>query len=186
MVPTLDRFIQIIEENHLNAEDIEKVEYSPCCVTTNRLWMENELRTEEDHCFHSPYEISCAAHRIKPIDYVSKEVMNDSKIRAFMDKVKPLEIDPDFGKAMLQDRSHYVRLMHVIVHAKGKVFKMTNRVVDWTWNSEARATDEDLANKFREVVAGFLPSGKTEKALEALLNLEDVKDINKLTELLVP
>jgi 2-methylcitrate dehydratase PrpD len=186
MSPVLDRFIQIIEENDLNPEDIEKVEYTPCAVITNRMWVENELRTEEDHGFHGPYLVSCAAHRIKPIDYVSKEVQRNPKIRDFMDKVKVLEMDPDFGKAILQDPAHYIRFMHIIVYAKGKVFRMTNRVVDWSWSSEGKATDEDLANKFREVVTGFLPSNKTEKAIKSLLNLENIGDINELTELLVP
>jgi len=186
MAPILDRFIQIIEENNLNPEDIEKVEYTPVPVITNRMWVENELRTEEDYGFHGPYLVSCAAYRVKAIDYVKKEIQNDRKIRDFMKKVKILELDPDFGKVSLQDPEHYVRYLHIIVYAKGKVFRMTNRVVDWSWNSEARATDDELTNKFREVVDGFLPSDKTEKAIQSLFNLEGIGDMNELTALLVP
>jgi 2-methylcitrate dehydratase PrpD len=186
MEPILDRFIQIIDENSLNPEDIERVEYTPVAVSLNRMWEENELRTEEDFGFHGPYLIACAAYRIKSIDFVSQDVQEDTRIRDFMKKVKVLPVHKQFGKAILEDPGHMVRLVEVTVYAKNKVLKAENRVVEWTWNSNIKATDEDLVKKFKDLVSNFLPPNKIEKAAETILNLEAVEDVNNVTELLVP
>ena len=151
------------------------------------MWQQNELRTEEDFGFNSPYLIACAAHRIKPIDYLSPEVKNDSKIREFMKKVEVLpDVAEGFGKAILDDPNHHVRIVEIEVFTKEKALKEKSRVVDWHWNSEVVATDDDLVKKFEEVVSGFLPSQKVEKATHSLLRLEEIENVNDLTALLVP
>jgi 2-methylcitrate dehydratase PrpD len=182
----LDRFIQIIEENNLSAEEIEKVEFTPIVSSIEKRFTENQLKSEQDLAFHGQYLVACAAHRIKPIDMANPNTKNDPKIVDFMKKVVKLSVDKNFGKAILEDPEHLARLLNIEVRTKGKTFKAQNRVVDWTWNSEVRAKDEDLIRKFKEVTSGFLPPPKTEKAVEVLYKLEDVKNVNDLTKLLVP
>jgi len=181
----LDKFIQIIETNNISPEDIEKVEYTPMAITLNRMWQENTLQTEEDFAFHGPYLIGCAAYRVNPIDFISPKVMKDPKIREFMKKVVTLNVHRDFGKAILEDPDHIVRLVVVTVYAKGKVYTEENRIVDWTWNSSLKAEDNELIDKFKNLTSGYLSSANIKRATEILFRLQELKDVNELTELLI-
>jgi len=186
MAPPLDKFIQIIEANNLRAEEIEKVEFTPNAVGLNRAWKENTLRTEEDFGFHGPYLIACAAHRIKSIDYQSPSVRDDQRIREFIKKVTVLP-DPhkEFGLAML--KHPMARVHDVEVWARGKSFKETIRGAKWSRTPDGRrATDEELVEKFREIVSGILPPKKIEESASGLLKLEKFKNINDLMEMLRP
>jgi 2-methylcitrate dehydratase PrpD len=183
MCPQLDRFIQIIRENDLDPEDIERVEFTSVVSNLNRLWEENKLSTDEDLGFHTPYHIACVAHGLKYIDMADPETKNDPRIRDFMPKVTILPPDEDYGKAMLKYPGHDVRLVTVTVWAKGKTFTSQNRFLEWHWNSDVKATDDELVGKFNEVVSDFLPSTKREKAVKALLGLEEVGQLNDIMEL---
>jgi 2-methylcitrate dehydratase PrpD len=186
MHPPVDKFIHIIEENNIRPEEIEKVEFTPHVIGLNRAWKENTLRTEEDFGFHGPYLIACAAHRIKSIDFQNPSVKNDPKIREFMKKVTVLpNPHKDFGLAMIKNRM--ARVHTVEVQARGKSFKETVRCAKWSCSPEGRRpTDEELVEKFKEIVSDFLPLEKTEKATKSLLALEKFGDINDLMEVLRP
>lgn len=186
MAPIVDRFIHIINENSLSTEDIEEVEITPHAIGLNRMWRENELRSEEDFGFHGPYLIACAAHGIKGVNFQNSEVREDPKIRDFMKKVKMLpNYHEGFGTSMLEDP--ITRVMSVEVLSKGKTYKETSRYIEWSWRpEEVRATDDDLVDKFNEIVTGFLPSDKIKKSTDTLLKLEEVKNVNDLTEMLIP
>ena len=182
----MDKVIRIIEENNLTPEDIERIEVTPHAIGLNRMWRENELRTEEDFGFHGPYLVACAVHRVKPVDFQNPEVRQDLRIREFMKKVKMLpHHHDDFGPTMLEDP--IARVMSVEVRANGKAFKETSRYIEWSWRPhEVRAKDEELVEKFNELVAGFLPSDKITKATEVLFTLEEVRDVNDLMGMLTP
>jgi len=186
MAAIVDRLIHIIEENNLTAEDIDKIEITPHAIGMNRMWQENTLETEEDFGFNGPYLVSCAVHRIKPIDYQNPEVRKDPNIKAFMEKVSILPYyHPNFGPSMIEDR--IARVMRVTVWAKGTSFSQTSRYIEWSWRPpEMRASDEDLVNKFNQIVTGLLPEEKVARSMDALLNLETIGDINELMALLVP
>ena len=86
---------------------------------------------------------------------------------------------------MLEDR--ITRVMSVTVWAKGTSFTETSRYIEWSWRpAEMRASDDDLVNKFNQIVTGFLPKEKIEKATDTVLNLETIGNVNELMELLVP
>jgi 2-methylcitrate dehydratase PrpD len=186
MAAIVDRLIHIIEEQNLTADDIEKIEITPHAIGLNRMWQENKLQTEEDFCFNGPYLVSCAVHRIKPVDYQAPEVREDPKIREFMKKVNMLPYHhPNFGKSMLEDR--ITRVMSVTVRAKGTTFSETSQYIEWSWRpAEMRASDDELVNKFNQIVTGFLPEEKMGRATDMLLSLETIGDVNELMELLVP
>ena len=186
MAAILDRFIHIIDENSLSPEDIKEVQFTPHAIGLNRMWKENELRTEEDFGFHGPYLIACAAYRKKKVDFQNSDTREDTNIRDFMKRVKVLpDYHEGFGTSMLEDP--ITRVMSVEVLAKGKSYKETSRYIEWSWRpEEVRATDDDLVDKFNEIVTGFLPSNKIKKSTDTLLTLEEVKNVNDLTEMLVP
>lgn len=182
----MDSFIQIIEENGLAPEDIERVEYTPEAIELNRMWQDNRLRTEEDFGFHGPYLIACAAHRVKRIDYLDPHVRNDSRIREFMKKVTVLPCPHGkFGLAILEDAA--ARVFTIEVVAKGNTIReetgctgLSCRLIGF------KATDGDLVEKFNENASPFLPPRKIAKATELLLNLEAVRNVTDLMQALVP
>jgi 2-methylcitrate dehydratase PrpD len=137
MAPPLDKFIQMIEENNLRPEEIERVEFTPHAIGLNRAWKENTLRTEEDFGFHGPYLIACAAYRIKGVDYQSPSVKEDQRIREFMNKVTVLpNPHKEFGLAML--KNPMARIHSVEVWARGKSFKETIRCAKWSRSPDGR------------------------------------------------
>lgn len=186
MAAIVDRFIHILDESNLCPEDIEEVAVTPHAIGLNRMWRENRLRTEEDFGFHGPYLIACAAYRKKAVEYQDSDTRGNPEIREFMKKVKMLPAHhKDFGTSMLEDP--ITRVVSVEVRAKGKTYKETSRYIEWSWRpEEVRATDEDLVDKFNEIVSGFLPCEKIRKATDMLLTSEEVRDVNDLTEMLIP
>jgi len=186
MAPILDKFIQIIEQNNISPDDIEKVQFTPHPVGLNRMWQNNNLMTDADYGFHGPYLVACAAHRIKSIDFQNQDVREDPRIREFMKKVVVLSSPhDDFAPAMLQDPRAMV--MNVTVSTKRKIFTETSQYPEWSWGpDEFRATDEDIIEKFNDAVAGIIPSDKIEKAAVALFKLDEYEDVNTVIETLIP
>lgn len=179
-------YIQIVEENKLGPEDIEKVEVSPHPVALNRMWLGNELKTEEDISFKASYLIACAAYRINRLDFLNPSLRRDPRIINFMKKVKVLpSIHVDFGPSMIEDP--ITRVLGIEISAKGKIFKKIKKYGNWLWRpEEVRATDEDLVEKFNENVSGFLSAEKIKKSTGILLKLEGLKNVNNLMELIAP
>jgi len=186
MAAIVDRFIHIIDENELNPEDIESVEVTPHVIGMNRMWTENDLRTEEDYGFHGPYLIACAAYGKRGVSFQEPNTRRDPKIRDFMNKVKMLpNPHPDFGTSMLEDP--ITRVMTVKVIAKGKTYEETSRYIEWSWRpKDVRATDKDLVDKFNVIATRFLPSDKIKRGIEMLLTLEEVNNVNDLTAMFIP
>ena len=186
MHPMMDKFIHIIEENRLKAEDIEKVEVTPHCIGLNRAWKENSLATEDDFKFHGPYLLACAAHRLKGIDYHNPGVRNDAKIREFINKVTILpNPHEDFGLAILKNGT--ARVHNVEVRAKGTIFKERIGGAKWSRSPEGRRpSNEELVEKFKELVSGLLPSGRIDKATMGLLELEKFENVNDLMVMFRP
>jgi 2-methylcitrate dehydratase PrpD len=183
----LDKFIQIIEENELQPGDIEGVRVQPAPVVQFKLWQENTLRTPEDYCFSTPYLLACAAYRINPARWQDLTSRKNPEIGEFMQRV-PISVtvdEGDFTLAKLEDPKSYQQ--RIEVKAKGKTYQGKMPYPKGSWQPRGfRNTDEELVDKFRNNVSNVLPTNMMEKAVDVLLGLEDLENVNQLMRIFTP
>jgi 2-methylcitrate dehydratase PrpD len=177
----LDCFCNIIEQNDLKPEEIEKVK------VFGSWFMQSPKETQEipgiyAAQFNQAYNISLLAHRVRRgVEWVDPDTMKNPAILGFMDKVT-FHADPDFAKKVARERikDPRVRPARVEVTARGKVF--TNEIkfrrgdtftdLNWTW--------EDALGKFQHNAERILTRNKIEQATKILLNLERINQVSQL------
>jgi len=185
----LGAFTQLVSENDLKPEEIEDV-----LVKSDALHeMVTEINDHIDAQNSLFYNIAVAAYGI-PIStsWQTRSVMENPDIRQFMKKVR---FEP-YAKAaeasyqeLVVDRKAYInrRPSYVEVTARGKVFTQEAEYAQWLSIETPgfRATDDDLAKKFKLNAASLLKSAKLETTIDMILNLEEVTDINTLITSLI-
>jgi 2-methylcitrate dehydratase PrpD len=140
------------------------------------------------------YNVAVVAHRVPwGPQWQSRETLARADIREFMKKVQhaiydrcelmrhqDLVVD---GRGNLKHRP-----ARVTVHARGRTYVQATDFARWIPNDvlECRATDDDLARKFKANADGVLTLRATEAAIEQILNLEKLADPTRLAALLTP
>jgi 2-methylcitrate dehydratase PrpD len=190
----LGAFTQLVNENDLKPEEIQEVlienEEHGCLPR----FQYAEIRNSVDTQTNLPYNIALAAHRIKVSAAWQKQSNIDNpSVREFMGRVK---IEPYSraeearhqemtveGRPFLNRRPSRVQLV-----ARGKTFTQEVEYAKWLSadNPDFRATDEDLAEKFRANGADTLSDKKLRMAIERIMNLEAVSNTAELMEVLSP
>lgn len=177
----LDCFYNVIEQNQLMPEEIEKVKIYG-------RWMQAALGAKKDiggiyeAQFNQPYNISLLAHRIRRgVEWVDPDTLKNPEILNFMDKVTFFS-DPEFAKNAEEERIQDPRLRpaRVDVTARGRTFISeikerrgdTFTSVGWTW--------EDAIGKFQHNGERILTRGKIERATKAIMELEKIDRISQL------
>lgn len=190
IVDALELFSQIMEENDLKPEDVTDVHAMGSPVEQHSCWRHNELITEEDTQFNTPYLISCVAHGVKKADFVDRDTRNDPRILEFMRKVKTYtseqelrDFEAEYRKNMVEGRLK--RFAQVQVEAKGKTFKKTATYRRGSWRpEELRFKDEELIKKFTDNASRVLPLYKVEKASETVYGLEKLENTAELMKII--
>jgi 2-methylcitrate dehydratase PrpD len=172
----MDAFYDIIEKNNLTADDIESVRMiRPIGPDWTGLFRNTEIGNIVDAQFSIPYNISCAAHRVKPgVEWQDIDTMRDPKILDFMKRVSVT--GPD-------SLTSHVGMQRVEVDAKGKTFTEERTVargglISSTGNIQL--TDEELEKKFKHNAVRILSEGQVNRAVDALWNLEKLKTVKEL------
>lgn len=87
----------------------------------------------------------------------------------------------------------YMKIPHIVeVVARGKKFvEKSDYTPGGPWLSETKTTDEELKDKFRTNAYIILPAlrcwqEKMDTTIEKIFNLEKVKNLKELTNLLTP
>jgi len=183
----LDKFIQIIEENELQPEDIERIKAQPTPIVQFKLWQENTLRTPEDYCFNTPYLIACAIHHIEPARWQDPATRQNREILDFMKRV-PCSIvvdEKDFGLAMLADSSNYQQRIEVV--AKGETFRAETACVNGSCQlPKFRDTNDELIKKFRSNTLNILPADRIDEVIKSALELEEIGNVGQLMAITAP
>jgi 2-methylcitrate dehydratase len=176
----LDCFIRVIEKNHLSPEEIESVKAFGLPFVANPAPL--DVTNQTDAQFSLPFVFSCAAHRIKiGADWQDWDTLRNPKIREFMKKVT-MRVDPKAMEAKRNDLRSWFSRVEVI--ARGVTYVEETMYARWTNFTDLRATDEELVEKFSANAGRLLTQHKIGEAAECILNLERVKDITRLVELI--
>jgi 2-methylcitrate dehydratase PrpD len=178
----LDCFYNIIEQNNLRPEEIEKVKIFGRWAIQAPIGAKKEIEGIYAAQFNQPYNISLLAHRVRRgVEWVDPDTMKNPTILDFMDKVT-FVADPDFAKEVASARISDPRMRpaKVQVTARGRTF--TNQIkfrrgdtfTDVCW------TQEDAAGKFQHNAERILTKGQIKRATDALLGLEKIDKISLL------
>jgi len=181
-----DCFIQIIEENNLRPDEIEKITARIWPIWHRRSMRGNTLSTEEEYLFNVVYQLACAAHRIEPTRWHLPEVKNDGKIADFMRRVD-FDIGCDeqaFTHAKLADPN--ANLSAAEVTARGETFRKETLYRKGLHEpAEFRMTDEEITKKFKENVSDMLKEDAATNASNTILDAENIDDVTKITDMLI-
>jgi len=183
----LDKFIQIIEENDIAPEDIERIKAQPHPVAKFRFGRENKLLTPDDYSFNTRYLLACAAYRISPAHWQDAEIRQDSRIQEFMQHpgISVAFDEEDYAQAKREEPKAYLQRIEVV--AKGKTFKAKSiHPKGGWWSKEFRNTDEELISKFTDNTSRTLPMDKVKKATQDIMNLEKLSNVGVLMEVTIP
>jgi 2-methylcitrate dehydratase PrpD len=177
----LDCFLEVMEKNHLQPEDIEKVnvfrgQVSPPGVPGPIKGQ--ELTNVVDFQFSLPYVLGVVAFGVKTgPEWQDMDKMKDPRVLNFAKKVT-LQANPESSKRP--------SLNVVEVVAKGKTFRAEKTQPQYGRGGEKQLNDEQLAIKFRENAARILAREKMDRAVEYLLNLERMPSIVGLMDQVTP
>ncbi|MFC1970879.1 hypothetical protein ACFLV0_02955 [Chloroflexota bacterium] len=173
----LDCLVNIINENSIKPEDIEKVIVyaEPLCV--GPVFQNKEIKSSIDAQFSAGYVFSVAAHGIKPgPQWQHPDTMRNASILGLMKKVA-LRPHPEYTRVLKEDP--VARLGKVEVVARGKTLSEERRYFKGASSPvEFRLTDEGLAEKFRHQASRILPADKVDRAVDSILHLEAQEDIS--------
>ena len=120
--------------------------------------------------------LSVAAHRIRiGPDWQSDKTIMDPGIIAFRNKIS-FGPHPGWGKTLLEDPRSNPASAEVV--AKGKTFREERQYAMGTFGpEEVRMSDVQLEKKFRSNATGVLSEKKIDRAIEAIMGLEEVDDM---------
>jgi 2-methylcitrate dehydratase PrpD len=163
----LDCFLKIINENHINPEEIESVLVLGHPTLEAPAFTNREVKSIVDVQFGPAYTFAMAAHRVPiGVEWQDLERVKSPEIKAFAEKIT-YRTYPEFLAK---------RMSIVEVKARGKIFKEEKEFVNLH-----ELTEADLFTKFRHNASRILTDNKIEKAIKAMMELEKVKDVNEFT-----
>ena len=162
----LDCFIKIIEDHHLRPEEIEKVEIYGHPTLEAPAFTNRELVSIVDIQFNPAYIFAMAANGIpKGVDWQDMEIARSSRIQEFVGKVN-YQAHPEFGTKIAS---------MVEVTARGEKFKEEKKFI-----GVHEMTEEEIIAKFRHNASRILTEQKIENAINDILELDKITDINQM------
>lgn len=185
-------FTRIVHDHDLRPDEIHSVLILNEEQGTLPRFRYTDIRHNVDTQNNLAYNIALAAHRVTVSSaWQSRRYTDDPSVRALMEKVSiepyPRAEETRYQELVVERRPYIERRPCLVkVVARGQEFTQMVEYAHWLVvdNAEYRATDEDLAEKFRANAANTLPPAKIERAIEKLMMLETLTDPAELmTEL---
>jgi len=181
--PSIAAALGITEKNNISAEDIDEITIRTVGVCSMPMFTNIDMKDMQDAPFSWPWSVAAAIVGIEQSPYYYDESLKDPRVRQLAEKIRLIpDIEADLisvtpsGKAGLFPPT---RATAELV-AQGK--KFTNQVD--MYFGEAYVNYPDARKKFTLLTSSVLGAEKTDKLFQALRNLENCDNIQKVTELL--
>jgi 2-methylcitrate dehydratase PrpD len=172
----LDCFYVILDKYQLAPAEIESMDChtGPFHAHPDQYAVSNQIDVQ----FSMPYCMALAAYDYRPGPaWQSKQALADPKIREFMYKVK-MHVAPEYAEWRRKDfNSWYGR---VEVKARGQIFSEETFHAAGSQVEGCRFTDDKMIDRFRVCAYEILTDEKIDKAIDAIMNLEALGDLDPL------
>ncbi|KIC65283.1 hypothetical protein RM50_17065 [Pseudarthrobacter phenanthrenivorans] len=185
---------KLIEEHRLQPEEIEAIHVENETFAMLPRFQFDQLRHNVDTQTNLAYLLAVAAHRVQISSaWQSQETRNNPSVRELMQKVT-IEAYPRAEEMRHQElvveRREYIerRPCRVQIRARGTQFTQSAEYAYWlaSENEEYRASDEDLVEKFRANAEEALPPAKLDTAIDKIMHIEELPDVDALFHELIP
>jgi 2-methylcitrate dehydratase PrpD len=174
----LDCFYRILDKYRLAPSEIESVDChtGPFHAHPDQYAVSNQI----DAQFSMPYCMALAAHDYKPGPaWQSKRALGDPRIREFMHKVR-MHVAPEYAEWRRKDfNSWYGR---VEVKARGQVFSEETYYPGGCQVEGYKFTDEKMIDRFKVCAYEILTDEKVDRAVDAIMNVEALEDLDDLSD----
>lgn len=179
----LDCFTNIIDANELAPPDIREVKVWMDPLSEEPRWRNRRIESEVHAQFSVPYAFAVAAHRVAPgPEWLKPHVMNDARIRSFMDKVN-VNSHPEFGKTTLETKG--TQVARIEVQAKGNTYTEQRHFASGKATPEtAKQTDQELEEKFLRNASGVVTEKRSKTIAQHIWQLEGMDEVAELMTLL--
>ena len=179
----LDGIDNIMQKHKIKAEDVEQIIVRPT-VEQRMVYRPEGYTSIMDAEYSIPYCIAVLMHEPQPgPNWYTEERMKDPKILELAGKVKAEGPLLKLNDAFLQFRAGKYPLISVEVKTKdGRLLKQDVPLPKG--HPRNRMTIEEFKARFRRAASFALNQDKVEKALDRILNLEEVKDMSEIGNLL--
>ena len=174
----LDCFYEIIEKHNLGPDDIESVTAYCRGHMDSPLFAKKTVDGISDAQFNPGYVFGVAAHRIPSgVEWYDPDTMDNPSIRKFGDKVT-CRNHPGYGKELEKDPLSALSKVEVV--AKGATYTHEVKYRRGSVGTDAALSEREIVDKFRHNAARILTGDKTERALDALLELQELEHVSAL------
>lgn len=185
--------MDLVRENDLKPDEIDhilvKAEANMFCPQFMSTTIENNV----DASMSFPFCVAVATHLV-PVGpaWQKRETIENPSIQDFMKHKVQFEVYDYAEETRRQEieveHKPYInrRPSYVEIHARGQVFTRTAEYAKWlsAETPEFNATDDDLITKFHGNTADVFTRTQSDKAVELLMNLENVESVKDLMKAL--
>lgn len=168
----LDCFLKIINDEKIGAEEIESVKIMGHPTLEEPAFTNRELLSIADIQFGPATVFAMAAHRIPVgVEWQDMTKAGSPEIQSLANKITYGSYPDYLAK----------QISIVEVKARGKLFREEKH-----FTALHELSNDDLIAKFKHNASSVLKPQKIEQAINAVMKLEDIKNINELTALVTP
>jgi 2-methylcitrate dehydratase PrpD len=181
-----DLIVKIVQEQLLKPDEIESMTVYVEGIAERPCWVNRTIERVEDAQFSMAHGIAVAAHDL-PLGKAwqdPKNVFSDS-VMSLMKRVTT-QVHPGYAKAISGNAAS--RPARVEIRARGQHFVEEKSYPKGTPSPDPSSlmTDDELSAKFRHNCEGVLSPAQTESLIDALWNLDTVKDFGAVMRLCSP
>jgi len=173
----LDCYYNLQARENFTADEIEGID----CYTGpfNAHPDQYAVANQVDVQFSAPCCMALAAFGYPPgPSWQSKDALNDPKVRDFMHRVT-MNVAPEWAEMRKTDFDAWYG--RIEVKARGKVYTEETRYPRGNNQKEgSRFSDEDMIARFRACTCEYLTDEQIDKAVEAIMNLENLETLDSL------
>jgi 2-methylcitrate dehydratase PrpD len=181
----LDALIEIVEKNDIRPEEITSIKAQVEAFTLRPIWLNRTIEHVQDAQFSVAHGIALGAQRVPPgREWQDPSLVFSPSVMALMEKVS-FEAHPNYNQLLSGHAAS--RPARVEVSARGQTFAGERRYPKGSPSPEPETamTTAELVAKFRGNAAGIMTPRNIDAAVDAMLNLEQVKDIATIMRLMV-
>lgn len=177
--PANDAVASILEEKKLKADDIREIKLK---TLGPALKLDYAPRTMHECEFSLPYGIAMVVLREPPgPGWFAEKTVNSKEVSDILRKIKAEE-DPEATNLFGSTKGAVQRATVEITTKEGRAF--TKRIDSKRGSATRPLTDREIDDKFRDLVVPVLKTDKTKKIIQTVNQLEQVKDLSVLPELM--
>lgn len=174
----VDCLHKIIEENKICADEIESIDVMGHPTIELPCFTHKEVENVVDAQFNAAYVFSVVASGVEiGPEWQDPATMKDPGIREIMKKVT-FEGHPEFVQRAQNNPGEQIFTVDVV--ARGKTFHEETTTPSGTVGTSNEMSDADLEYKFRHNAERILTQNRIDQAIDYVLNLEKLEDVESM------